>query len=189
MSDENMSDGAREEEVLGKHESESANEWLVEFMQRTLDEGRGEVKRLQGRLGTTYQIIIGLSILMFFVGIGLIIAAAVKAFTDDEKIWQSFTIGGLGLADLTGLYLFRPIEQIRKIMADMSQLTVSINSYQTQVSLRLLETDSTDRATMGLAAEYIRKSVRDSLKNIQMFFEEDGKKGRDEKEGEGANKE
>lgn len=105
---------------------------------------------------------------MFCLGIYLIILSAHSAEIDG----QTAVTGVLGMADLVGLYFFRPIEQIRKIMADMSQITVAINSHQTQVSLRLLETDAKDRATMGEAAELIQKAARDSLKNIQLYFED-----------------
>lgn len=166
-----MADDAQQANVLDAQERGQANQWLVHFMQGTLEDCRGQVDKLQRKLSWTYWVIVGLSILMFCVGLGLIIAAAVKGFRSREFNSQTLSIGGLGLADLAGLYLFRPVEQIRKIMADMSQITVAINSHQTQISLRLLETDSELRATMGEAAEHIKKAAKDSLKNIQTYFE------------------
>jgi len=180
-----MSNESQQTGVLKDQERIDANNWLVDFMQKILEDGREEVDKLQRKLSWTYTIIIALSILMFFVGIGLLITSAVKEFKSSGGIgWQSFTIGGLGIADFVGLYFFRPIEQIRKIMADMSQLTVAINSHQTQVSLRLLETDSTNRATIGEAAEHIKKTARDSLEKIQKYFEEGEEKESKKNTGE-----
>ena len=54
----------------------------------------------------------------------------------------------------------------------MSQITVAINTHPTQLSLRLLETNSEKRTTMGEAAEHVRKVAKGSLTNIQTYFEE-----------------
>ncbi|MGQ0794439.1 MAG: hypothetical protein ACT4NX_10225 [Deltaproteobacteria bacterium] len=164
-------DSDNTDKILSEREAESANQWLIEFMKGVLHDGKFEVAKLQYGLRRTYWIVIILSIVMFILGTGLILASVVKAWSDSE-LWRSLAIGGLGLADLTGLYLFRPVEQIRKIMADMSQLTIAINSYQTQVSLRLLQLDSSKRPTIGQAAEQIKKAARSSMRNIEKYFEE-----------------
>jgi hypothetical protein len=159
-----MNEISPQPEVLDEQKRDQANVWLVNFMQGTLEDCRREVDKLQQKLSGTYWVIVTLSILMFAVGMGLIIAAAWKGYRSQGLSSEALTIGGLGLADLTGLYFFRPVEQIRKIMADMSQITVAINSHQTQISLRLLETDSERRASMGEAAEFIRKVAKHSLR-------------------------
>jgi hypothetical protein len=109
---------------------------------------------------------------MFCVGLALTIAAAAKEFRGRKFFGQTLSIGELELLNLTRLYFFRPVEQTRIIMADMSQITVAINTHPTQLSLRLLETNSEKRATMGEAAEHVRKVAKGNLTNIQTYFEE-----------------
>jgi hypothetical protein len=56
-------------------------------------------------------------------------------------------------------------------MGDMSQIIVSINSFQSQVALRLLEMDVEDRATIGTAAIRIGEAAKESIKLVQDYFE------------------
>lgn len=53
----------------------------------------------------------------------------------------------------------------------MSQIVIALNGYQTQVGLRLMEMDSTNRKAIGEAAGYISDAARESIKIIQDYFE------------------
>ena len=67
--------------------------------------------------------------------------------------------------------MLRPVQRIQGLMGDMSQITLAINSYQTQVGLRLLEADSDNSETLGQAADHINKAAKDSIDQIQVYFE------------------
>jgi hypothetical protein len=55
-------------------------------------------------------------ILMFCVGLALTITAAAKGFRGRNFFGQTLSIGELELLNLTRLYFYRPVEQIRIIM-------------------------------------------------------------------------
>lgn len=162
--------------VIDQKARDDANKWLVDFMQTSLEEGRKEVKTVQQKLKRTYNVIVVLSIIMFAVGIILLLVPVIDGLrealmTGESVNWGSVGVGGLGIADLAALFLFRPIERIHKLMGDMTQITVEVNSYQTQVSLRLLEVDSTQRPTFGKAADFVKEAARNSIETIQKYFE------------------
>jgi len=159
-------------DILTKPEIDNANTWLLKFMQESLKTGSDEIGKLRNKLSRTHQIIVILSIIMFAVGILLLLAPLIEFFLTNKVEWSSIIAGGLGIIDLTALFLFKPVSQIRKITGDISQLTVTINSYQTQVSLRLLESDSTDRSSLGDAAEQISEISKITLELIKQYYED-----------------
>ena len=53
---------------------------------------------------------------MFCVGLALTITAAAKGFRGRNFFGQTLSIGELELLNLTRLYFYRPVEQIRIIM-------------------------------------------------------------------------
>jgi|GEM_PF-1624414 len=148
----------------------SATESTIDYLQITMQNGTEELNRLRIKLSVSYWIIITLSVIMFFVGIALLLIPAMAAFTEINTL-QSLIAGGFGVADLTGLFLFRPIEKIQKIMGDMSQIILIISSYQTQAGLRLMQMDVHNRPTLGQAAEKINMVTSESVKMIQKYFE------------------
>ena len=165
--------GSQPAAILSQEESDQANRALLNYLNETLREVKKEVASLQGKLSLTYWVIVFLSILVFAVGIVLLLAPAISAYEGRVNVWDSVITGGLGLADLIALFLFRPINQIHQLMGDMSQITLAIGSYQKQAALRLLEADSKDRASIGKAAEYINQAAKDSIGMIQTYFEEE----------------
>jgi hypothetical protein len=70
------------------------------------------------------------------------------------------------------LYLYKPLERIQKLMADMGQITITFNSFQTQVALRLIGTNLDQHETMGVAAQAIDNTAETVLKQIRDYFEE-----------------
>ncbi len=167
-----MNNETSENELLMKEEERKrANETLVKYLEDTLNIAKGEVVELENKLAYTYWVIVVLSIIMFIVGIVLISVPAVAAFRGSIGELQSIIAAGFGFADLAALFLFRPISRIHKLMGDMSQIIMAINSYQTQVALRLLEMDSNKRETIGKTAEHVKDATKGSIKLIQEYFE------------------
>ncbi len=133
---------------------------------------------MRGKLRRTSSIVVVLSVIMFFMGMALLSAPVVQAIKNvvsdagEAFSWESFASGGFGITDLAALFFFRPVERIPKLMGDMSQLTLAVNSYQSQVALRLLEADARKPDTMGNAAAHINEAAKDSIRAIQDYFEE-----------------
>ena len=154
-----------------EEERKDANQWLIKYLQSTLDNASREVGELRTKLAFTYWVVIGLSIVMFFAGIVLLSVPAVAAYRGQIAEIQSLIAAGFGISDLAALFLFRPLERIHGLMGDMGQITLAINSFQNQVALRLLETDGERRETMGVAAEHINAAAKESILLIQNYFE------------------
>jgi hypothetical protein len=150
---------------------EKANRQIVMHLQNTLNDGRQELGGLRRKLSATYAIIVVLSIVMFILGIVLLSVPLVAAYGGQITELQSLIAAGFGIADLAALFLARPLDRIHRLMGDMSQLTIAVNSFQTQVGLRLLEMNKDDRETIGNAAERINEAAKDSIKSIQEYFE------------------
>ena len=148
------------------------NKDLADQLQATLGENKKDIKRLRRKLTITFWVIIVLSIIIFALGILLLSVPVISAFNGQIDKLKSLIAAGFGIADLVGLVLYGPIEKIHKLMGDMSQLILVLNSNQTQVSLRLLEMDATDnRPSIGTAADKIGSATENSIKIIQDYFE------------------
>jgi hypothetical protein len=151
---------------------DNANKRLIAYMDATLNNATQEVTALRSKLARTYWIIVVLSIIMFAVGIILLSIPAFAAFTNRIDQLQSVVAAGFGVADLVGLFLFKPVDRLKKLMGDMGQITVALNSFQTQVALRLLQLDINNRESVGRAAEYVQQTAADTISLIQDYFEE-----------------
>ncbi len=144
----------------------AANEFIIRFLQNTMNDSRSGLKTLNRKLNFTYMIIIGFSIIMFAVGI-LLVAKPLFSGFDQEQL----AFSAVGVVDLFLLFLFRPFDIIHGTMGDMSQIILALNSFQAQVGLRLMEMDGTKRDTIGQAAVNINTAAKDSIKLVQHYFE------------------
>lgn len=160
--------------VCDESKMKKSNQWLIDYLHTILNDSRKDVNALRSKLALSYWIVVMLSVIMFALGIVLLGAPAVAAYKGDIDLLKSLTSAGFGLADLTALFIFKPIERIHGLMGDMSQITVAINSFQDQVALRLMEMDGSKRESVGKAAEEIKNATKSSLELIEVFFE--GKK-------------
>jgi len=158
--------------IMNTEERKKANEYLWLFVQSTMNVGTAELKGLRVKLSITYWVIISLSVVTFIIGAMLLSVPVVGVFRNDIDLLKSITAAGFGIMDLAGLFLFRPIERIHGIMGDMSQITLALNSFQTQVGLRLMEMDVTDRPTIGITAEFIGKAAEGSIKLVQDYCQD-----------------
>lgn len=150
----------------------NANYIISDNLQGLMDETGEEFRRLRLKLNITYWIIISLAIVMFVLGIVLLLVPLIAAFNHEIDKLQSIISAGFGLADLAALFLYGPIEKIHKNMGDMSQIFLALNSYRSQVDLRLMEMDVTNnRSSIGSAADKINSAAESSIKLIQDYFE------------------
>jgi uncharacterized membrane protein len=158
--------------TLTKEILDEKNKDITDDLQATLRENRSDVKRLRRKLTVTFWVIIILSIIIFIIGVLLLSVPVVAAFGGHIDRLNSLIAAGFGIADLIGLVLYGPIEKIQKLMGDMSQLILVLNSHQTEVSLRLLEMDFlNNRPSVGVAADKIGSATEKNIKIIQDYFE------------------
>lgn len=156
---------------IDAEQRKKANEFIVRHLQGSMIDGKIDLKTLRRKLAVTYWVIVILSIIMFAIGIILLSVPFYAAYDAKINELEALIASGFGIADLVSLFLFRPIERIHKIMGDMSQIVIALNSFQTQLGLRLMQMDSTNRQSMGQTAEYINAAAKESIKIIQDYFE------------------
>ncbi len=158
--------------VLPDHEQrQKANQKGFESLHAVMREGHKELRMLRLRLTLTYWVVIILSVIMFALGVILLSVPAILLFQGHTAEMQAFIAAGFGLADLATLFLFRPIERIHRLMGDMSQISLALTSFQTQVELRLIQMDASSRSSVGQAAESIAAIAPAIIKLIQEYCE------------------
>ena len=158
--------------VLPDHEQrKKANQKGFENLHAVMRDSRRELTLLRMRLALTYWVVVILSVVMFVLGIVLLSVPAILVMQGRTADLQAFVAAGFGLADLTALFLFRPIERIHRLMGDMSQITLALTSFQTQVELRLIQMDASNRASVGQAAEAVAQIAPATIKLIEDYFE------------------
>ncbi len=157
--------------LLDQEQCKKANQKSFENLNVVMRDSRRELNMLRMRLALTYWVIIVLSVIMFALGVVLLSVPAIMAFQGRIAELQAFIAAGFGLADLTALFLFRPIERIHRLMGDMSQISLALTSFQTQVELRLIQMDATDRSSVGQTAKAIAAIAPVTIKLIQDYFE------------------
>lgn len=151
--------------------TQAANKDLIDYMKQILEDGRQEAQHLRRKHEITFWLLILLSTVMFLMGLVLLTG----------PIWFPLWLqaewpitGGsavLGALDLYALYQLKPLARIQKLMGDISQMTVTFNSFQLQVALRLLETNIQERRTIGDAADHLKSVANEAILMIDEHFE------------------
>jgi hypothetical protein len=137
-----------------------------------MNDGKKELLDLRRKLSITYWVILCLSTVMFGLGVTLLSVPLMAAWSGDVDLLTSVIAAGFGITDLGVLYLFKPVERLHELMGDMSQITMVINSFQTQIGLRLQEMNVEDRSSIGRAARYVEDAAAESARLVQAYFEE-----------------
>ena len=175
--------------IVSPQEAQNLNMALIQHMLTVLEDGRQQATNLYNRLRWTYWIIIVLATLMFLVGLTLIsvplwgpftawyVAASKSNDTTDavdiaKDLWPTLIPAGVGALTFIGLFLFNPIARVQKLMGDMSQLIMMLNSFHIRVALRLVEIDSDDRQTIGAASEHVAEVAKSTLDWVETLFEQ-----------------
>jgi hypothetical protein len=160
--------------IMSEDEQKNANKEVIEYLQKSMMEGKGELSGLRRQLSSTYWIIIVLYIAMFVVGLVLISVPVVAAFRGQITEVQSLVAAGFGIADLVTLFLSQPLLKMHDTMGDMTQITMVLYSFQSQVGLRLMQMDVNNRETVGKSAENIHKAAEESVRIVEKYFEGKG---------------
>jgi hypothetical protein len=161
-------------DTLSKDEAACANHALVQHMQHVLEYSLGTATELRQKLQWTYWTLITLSVLMFAVGLALVSTPLWTTFLPTGKapdLSAVLTAVGVGLVDFVALFLYGPVDRIKKLMGDISQLTISFDTYQVQVAMQLLATDSAKRESLVEASTQIGNVAKTALSMIERFYE------------------
>ena len=137
--------------------------WLIKQLQKTLQEGKSEVAGIRRRLQITYWAMIVLTIGLFVFGAALI---GFPALSYSRGTIEEVTFGALGGAGalVIGLLLyFRPLERLQSMLADATYVSLIKDSFQYQVTLRLLALDLDDVKTVSEAASHVGEAAQASM--------------------------
>lgn len=151
---------------------DAENQKLLVYLYETLESGKAEVGMLHRKLAYSYWISVSLSILMFLFGLLLLSVPVMAVVWGKGTETEAAISGTLGIVDLVALFLIGPLNRIHKLMGNIAQVTIAIQSFQNQVALRLLQLDKDDRESIGKAAEFIDIAARENIILIQTYFEE-----------------
>ena len=92
-------------------------------------------KTTLGHAAKTYRRITWMNYLMFMVGLGLFVTAAVyDVFAEDDKAY-AFLFAGLGAATFVTLFLTGPIEKTQTALSNLIQAEVGFMNYFEQITL------------------------------------------------------
>jgi hypothetical protein len=87
------------------------------------------------QLRHAYRLILGLSVITFTVGTGLIVVATVRSLTDPDAVSSAAIIGGIGVAQIVVLFLRNPLQDIQRAVFHAQQARVAIMSYMLGLGL------------------------------------------------------
>jgi len=147
------------------------NKAIAEDLNHSVRSNEIELEKLKSKLTVTYWVIISFSSILFLLGVVLLTVPVAAAFSGKIDTLNSIIAAGFGIADLAALFLYGPIDRIHKIMGDMSQIILVLNSYQYQVSLILIEMDIADKKSVGEAAAKLGEAATTKIRLIEEYFE------------------
>jgi hypothetical protein len=100
------------------------NEYTLSILKTTL-----------GHAAKTYKRITWMNYLMFLVGLGLFVTAAIYGVLADSDKGYALLFGGLGVATFVTLFLTGPIEKTQTALSNLVQAEVGFMNYFEQIML------------------------------------------------------
>lgn len=137
--------------------------WLITQLQATLQEGKSEVAGIRRRLQITYWSMIVLTVGLFVFGTALIGFPALAYYRDSIEQVTFAGLGGAGALIIALLLYFRPLERLQTMLADATYVSLIKDSFQYQVTLRLLALDLDDSKTVSEAASHVSEAAQASM--------------------------
>ncbi|MGY5881807.1 MAG: hypothetical protein RTV31_16270 [Candidatus Thorarchaeota archaeon] len=108
--------------------------------------------------------LIGLSVSLLVLSVFGIIAS------DSMTGLEIFGIGTLGIADLFGLFFYKPIEVSKRAMEDFAQTVILVQSWLLSIELILRGVDISDREMTMKAGALIQKVSAETVAALEKFL-------------------
>ncbi|HVO54184.1 MAG TPA: hypothetical protein VMT37_07215 [Solirubrobacterales bacterium] len=126
----------------------------------------------------TYKRITWMNYLMFLVGLGLFITAAVYGvLAEDEKAY-AFLFAGLGAATFVALFLTGPIEKTQTALSNLVQAEVGFMNYFEQITLwetyalrPQVDSPLPDSRNIETASASLQQRTSETLELFQKYLE------------------
>ena len=125
----------------------------------------------------TYKTITWMNVVMFGVGIGLFVMAAVYGVVAERKIY-SLVFGGLGAITFVSLFLVGPIEKSQNALSNLVQVEISFMNYFEQIAFWEAFASRPEgnppmpsTANIEKASEMLQQRARDTIELLQKYVE------------------
>ncbi len=147
-------------------------------LRRALSEKSIEVvKKTFDRAGSTFSSITWMNRIMFALGIGLFLYAAVLAASSHAPVYP-LIFAGLGAANFVAMFMLKPIESTQKALANLVQVQVAFMTYFDQISWwenfaqMGVSTMPPDLSKIEQASAGLQQRTLETLELLQRFVEE-----------------
>lgn len=159
----NLSRTAAPVAVKSTPASEPSSGWLVDELRTTLDEGKQDVAEVRRRLRITYAVIVLFSAGLFVLGLALVGFPALAFYRDEIDETTFGALATAGAVVLALLLYFRPLDRLQALVADSTYVALVKDSFQYQVTLRLIALDTEDAGSVEAAAAYVGEAAQASM--------------------------
>ncbi|MBI3825677.1 MAG: hypothetical protein HY294_06765 [Candidatus Rokubacteria bacterium] len=133
---------------------------------------------------STYKTITWMNRVMFAVGIGLFLFAALYAVYSEQKIY-SLVFGGLGVASFVTLFMLGPIDKTQRALSNLVQAEIAFMNYFDQISFwenyaqapQVIPPGAPDPANIARASVGLQERSRETIELLQRFVEDGPREG------------
>lgn len=136
---------------------------LEDQLQQTLRASQRELAGMRRRLKITYVVLALTSVGLLAFGVAMVGFPARSYFRGDIDELTFALIAGFGVAVLSLLLYFRPLERIQALAADSSYVSMIKDSFHYQVTLRLMAVNPADNRSPSRAAEHIAEAAQGAI--------------------------
>lgn len=107
----------------------------------------------------------------FVVGLGLLVVAVYGSLATDMGTGTALGLGGLGVVEMLGVALYRPMDRMQEAQTDLSQQSVILRTWTLTTSLYLRAMDVGDEASVEDAALKIREAADEFANSLETLVE------------------
>jgi hypothetical protein len=157
---------------------------LEQQLERVADLSNYAVNILKQTIGSatlTFKTISLMNVILFGVGIGLFLFAALYAVISSEKIY-SLVFGGLGTVTFISLFILTPMEKSQNALSNLVQVEISFMNYFEQMSFwenfaltPQGNPPAPSPANIEKASDMLQKRSMETIDLLQKYVESDSK--------------
>ncbi len=135
----------------------------VNSAQKFFEQAFSELRR-------AHLISLAMSILVFLVGIGFLVLAAVQTIVDPSHTATTAVIGGIGVVQIIALFYRNPLNDIARSVSNAQQAKIALTSYLIGVSM-IRDSIGLDQPELS-HLESLNKLTELALTQLQTYAEE-----------------
>ena len=120
------------------------------------------------QLHTGARVLMVMSIVLFAVGVGFLLLAAIRTFTHPNSIGVTAIVGGIGIVQIVGLFYRNPLRDIARSISNAQQAKMIVMSYMLGVHLigKSISGETTEDQQKALS-----KLTEQAIEHLERFTE------------------